>query len=364
MRRYQWNYILVFLLLLLVLYTTWSLVDLEIANVDRIRAYDRNHGDHLRATQDGPPSPLKAADSREDPDFYTVKRFITLYNISAPSTADFKCVNIRINPPTPICIYDEWSDMYISHDLQETGLWEPHVLTDFQDALRRDRTLGLIDVGANIGMYTLIAANMGHDVVAIEPFEDSIYRLHKSAILSKTQERILVLKNAVADRRTLAFLRTSGNNQGDTRVVLDAQPCIGSCPKVVKTILLDDLRFVLTFSRAILKIDSQGYEHVAFQHASKLFEQVFIPYIYMEWIVMRDHYVRPNHTSTDKDLVENLLGFLYDRDYRPYRLDAEGATVLHRRAWQTWPNDVVWRRLPVQDEYSKLLRNHFLNWPL
>ena len=52
----------------------------------------------------------------------------------------------------------------MSHDLAHTGLWEPHVLFDFQDVLRRDSSLGVIDIGANIGVYSLLAAAMDHQV--------------------------------------------------------------------------------------------------------------------------------------------------------------------------------------------------------
>ena len=52
----------------------------------------------------------------------------------------------------------------MSHDLAYTGLWEPHVLYDFQDVLLRDSSLGVIDIGANIGVYTLLPAAMGHQV--------------------------------------------------------------------------------------------------------------------------------------------------------------------------------------------------------
>ncbi len=64
-----------------------------------------------------------------------------------------------------VCLYETWRDIYVSHDLSSTGLWEPHVLFDFQDVLKRDSSLGVIDIGANIGMYTLLAAQMGHQVV-------------------------------------------------------------------------------------------------------------------------------------------------------------------------------------------------------
>lgn len=65
------------------------------------------------------------------------------------------------------------------------------------------------------------------------------------------------------------------------------KPCIGSCSEKVQTILLDDLLEVVTFDRAVIKIDSQGFEHRSFQHAEKLLDAVYVPYIYMEWLLMK-----------------------------------------------------------------------------
>ena len=53
----------------------------------------------------------------------------------------------------------------MSHDLLYTGRWEPHVVSDYQDVLRRDSSLGVIDIGANIGVFTLLAAAMNHKVI-------------------------------------------------------------------------------------------------------------------------------------------------------------------------------------------------------
>ena len=78
-----------------------------------------------------------------------------------------------------MCLYESWRDKYVSHDLAHTGLWEPHVLLDFQDVLRRDSSLGVIDIGANIGVYSLLAAAMHHQVNIswIEICENDYYLL-------------------------------------------------------------------------------------------------------------------------------------------------------------------------------------------
>ncbi len=140
-------------------------------------------------------------------------------------------------------------------------------------------------------------------------------------------------------------------------------PCIGSCPQTVNSILLDDLLEVITFSRVVIKIDIQGYEHRTFQHAERLLNTIYVPYIYMEWIVMRDYYIAANHTSHDKTMVQDMIKMFLNRNYRPYELDAHGARVLDPNKWFDWPVDLVWRMKPSKKEYGKLLSNHFRIWP-
>ena len=41
------------------------------------------------------------------------------------------------------------------------------------------------DTGANIGLYSLIAARMGHEVVAVEPYKQNLHHFHKAVQLGK-----------------------------------------------------------------------------------------------------------------------------------------------------------------------------------
>lgn len=310
--------------------------------------FERDHSIVLKQEESPPSSAEKLCD---------------VYNISKDYKADFKCIETRTNPPTAVCIYEAWRDMYISHDLEETGLWEPQVLYDIQEVLIKDPNIGFIDVGAHIGYYTLIAANMGHKVLAVEPFYESCYRLHRSLVIQGTYGRVKLLHNAVADRRVLATIHPSGNNQGDTRIDMVTKPCIGSCLPTVRTILLDDLLEVINFTRAVMKLDIQGFEHKAFQHATKLLDQIHVSYIFMEWMVMRGYHVSGEQTSSDHYLVEDMLLMLFQRNYRPYALSADGGHALDPALWDQWPNDIVWHRMLDTEEQRRIMRNHYLNWP-
>lgn len=68
-------------------------------------------------------------------------------------------------------------------------MWEPHIAHDFLEALNRDPNCGVIDIGANIGFYTMLAASAGHRVIAIEPYLESIHRIHRAAVVEKVQNR-------------------------------------------------------------------------------------------------------------------------------------------------------------------------------
>ena len=138
-----------------------------------------------------------------------------------------KCVNTRTDPVFPVCLYDRWKDVFISRDLETTGLWEPHVVSDIQEVLKKDKNLGFIDAGANIGFYSLLAAKMGHPVVAIEPYMENIKRFDKAVEVAGLQNDIVLLENAISDVRTDATLYQTGDNQGDIRVRLEAPPCVG-----------------------------------------------------------------------------------------------------------------------------------------
>lgn len=286
-----------------------------------------------------------------------------IYNITQPLKADFKCIRTRTVPSVTVCLHSQWHDKFISHDLEDTGQWEPQVADDFLEMLRRDRNAGVLDVGANIGYYTLLAAKLGHKAVAVEPLVDNILRIHRSAQIEQLFDKITVVRNAVADVRTSGTVRTSGDNQGDTRVELGVEPCQGSCPPTVNTVLLDDLVSVTNFKRAVMKVDIQGYEHKAFKHAAVLFKHVNITYVFMEWLVMKEFSVLKAEYQSDVKLIEELVEFFFLRNYRPYSLSSDGGRMLDRNNWPHWPNDIVWHLMPDNDIKSVLLKNHFYKWP-
>lgn len=71
----------------------------------------------------------------------------------------------------PIYVFNEFTDMYISHDVHHTGAWDP---TTTNILIKELHSMdGFIDIGANIGVFTLHAAHMGKYVIAVEPSQEN-----------------------------------------------------------------------------------------------------------------------------------------------------------------------------------------------
>lgn len=71
----------------------------------------------------------------------------------------------------------------------------------FMDIVNAHPDWLVIDIGAQIGQFSLFAAKLGRDVVAIEPFFDNIIRFHKAVVNEGLEQRIRLITNAISDER-------------------------------------------------------------------------------------------------------------------------------------------------------------------
>ena len=69
----------------------------------------------------------------------------------------------------------------------------------FVKILTNAPTSVVVDVGANIGYYTLLSAALGHAVVSFEPNPANILRICDSLRLNDYRDHVHVFQNAVSD---------------------------------------------------------------------------------------------------------------------------------------------------------------------
>ncbi|XP_041363318.1 uncharacterized protein LOC121378971 isoform X2 [Gigantopelta aegis] len=264
------------------------------------------------------------------------------YNLKqAVKRTDINCTVSKTVPSFPICIHDPLTDKYITGALLSSGVWEPYITKVFQIALEKHPNAILIDIGANIGYYSFLAAGMGHDVIALEPVLENAERFHKGTQLGRFLDNVHLLKNAMSDRHQTVCMTTNKENQGGLRVVENG------CDQEVmtSTITMDDLLYLIPPTEAIIKIDIEGYECKAMSESAHFFKRIFVPYIFMEWQNMFAK--RRNSAPCPGKAMQQLANTLSHYGYLPYEVRT-GIEMQIQQSSTTWRiGDVYWRHRSV-----------------
>ena len=267
-----------------------------------------------------------------------------VYNLTTDISAfPYPCMQTTyVKPEATVCPYPDEQDKTVSKAIHAKLPWEKDLFNELKHWLAMDPQRVFIDLGAHIGTYTLPLATMGHHVIAVEPNLESVYRLHKAAALANLTERITVLANAVSNQRLPTRLHRPKDNQAGTMSKPVYDP-IGNYDNMdhAKSIYLNDLVMFCDFNTAIMKIDIMGYEHRAFRWADVLFDRVFIPYVQMEWRLVKAAALQDNE-SEDYALFMYMIDFFRHRQYVP-RVPIKG-TRLNLTDWELWPPYVAWTK--------------------
>jgi FkbM family methyltransferase len=161
-------------------------------------------------------------------------------------------------------MYTSANDLHVGVHVREAKIYEPAVTSLFREHLRPG--MRVIDVGANIGWFSCLAAHLvGRDgkVAAIEPGVLNAKQLLMSGLRNGWQH-LEVLQVAASDRlETLVY-----SKQGSNGVV--------QAPENVEEALSGEIVFGITLDRVLgdgerwdlIKVDVEGYEHKVLRGAS------------------------------------------------------------------------------------------------
>ena len=117
-----------------------------------------------------------------------------------------------------MCIYHQWEvrDTCISKAVARGAAWEPALTGTMLRTLfaHRAERARLIDIGANIGFYTLAAGAAGFDVHAFEPVPRNAAMLQMSLERNGLEKRVRLATFAVSDAPKALLMGRSNRNQG------------------------------------------------------------------------------------------------------------------------------------------------------
>ena len=249
----------------------------------------------------------------------------------------------KIGLTIDLCAYNKENDEYVSGLIMRTGKWEPTSTSALETLFALDPTLNLIDIGANIGVYSLLAAKWGRKAVAVEANPNNAEKLMVSAVVNKMDGRITVVNNAVSDDHSKVRMIVDKVNKGGSIIVTNkaSNKSRSGIPKGreefvadVQTLFMDDLLSVITFTKAVMKIDVEGYEAIALSKSAGLFTKVNICFVFMEW-----HWLVAEKKGGDQFVFD----YFTSMGYKPYKQATfqEPPLTTH---YTTWPFDVFWKK--------------------
>ncbi|XP_060589275.1 uncharacterized protein LOC132744543 [Ruditapes philippinarum] len=229
----------------------------------------------------------------------------------------------------PICIHDPELDEVISGHIIKTGTWEPNYLYTVGTVLKMNQEIEFLDLGCNIGVYTILAAQLGHKGIAVDPNRANLRLLTKSLSLGGFRDKITLLWNAVSDLRENVTLTDIIGNIGATFVETGTLENVDNEHKAF-SILLDDLIPLFTGKTVFIKMDVEMYELRTLLGGENFFKEVGVEYVLMEWLYHRQH-------DTGKDIIDFMTKYgLYPH------VNAHHNTKLEPENYQSWPGNVLW----------------------
>ncbi|HLG89112.1 MAG TPA: FkbM family methyltransferase [Alphaproteobacteria bacterium] len=245
----------------------------------------------------------------------------------APSPpAEPTIITLKPSPSLRMIVHSRF-DRYISPQIAATGSWEPFETELVQRFLRPGDCF--VDIGANIGWYTIIAAaRVGSrgQVYAFEPAAEN-FELAAQNVALNGLSNVRLERAAVSDQPGSATLFLSTENLGDHRLYESAEE---RSSETVPVICLDAYFADKPGSIRLVKMDTQGSEAKIFAGLSPdlIRERDIEAFIFEYW---------PKGLvgagSSPKDFMERLkaLGlrcYVIQEDYRgldPIDIDVLGA---------------------------------------
>jgi len=135
------------------------------------------------------------------------------------------CIRARINHTAfPVCVYTSEEDEYVSNSFLIGDYWEEENVRLIMRVMEAYPRFVFIDIGANIGAYTLAVAHMRRHVIAVEPNLRTVQLLAQSVYLGGVSGYVTLLNNAISDEHTTLRMGLYLRNRGSA-YLLNADNC-------------------------------------------------------------------------------------------------------------------------------------------
>lgn len=186
-----------------------------------------------------------------------------------------------------------------------------------------DKKRDVIDVGANIGFYTVLFAKKlnGKKVLSIEPTVNALQRLYRNIKLNNIEKNVIVFEGAASNHVGITEIKTIDGREEYSTLGEWKHPSISEEKYIfqrtkVKTI--DEIVNQYSLDPGFMKVDVEGMEHFVFEGSKKILENNR-PVILSE---LSNYLLKKNGSS-----AKGIINFIKSYEYDVYDLNAPNAPI-------------------------------------
>ncbi|XP_052761581.1 uncharacterized protein LOC128204232 [Mya arenaria] len=195
------------------------------------------------------------------------------------------------------------------------------------------KDMSFLDLGCNIGAFTIPIAKLGRRVIAFDANKENLKMLATSLHLGGLDQNVTLIWNGISNETKYVHLVPSTNNVGGTKIEQsDMQSPIDNENNII-TIKLDDMLTQLGSGPFFMKMDIESHEAMALRGAVAFFNEIDVRYIMMEWMHYKD--------TEDKSEGSFITDFLFKNSFIPCRI-SDSKELVMEDAYSSWPTDILW----------------------
>lgn len=213
-------------------------------------------------------------------------------------TGRLELITTRTLHPFVMSVLPRSIDSGVGEKLRLEGTWDPQVLGPFQFILQSkpcDADSFVIDVGANIGFFSLVSLSMGCDTAMFEVNPVALSAIRASLCINehiyrRRRQKFQLIPLAVSPLSSINFPVADIQNRRNTGG-MGTGDCNDGKVKCheVKTVQLDNFMYgpMKSFSKTkirVLKVDVEGFEGDVLKTMSQVFEKNDVENILFESI--------------------------------------------------------------------------------
>ena len=185
---------------------------------------------------------------------------------------------------------------YISKAIMKDKNWENSQTKLILEALNyysnktniTNEDIYILDIGANIGWYSITLGKYGYNIISFEPSNINNYILNKNYCLNK-EINITIINKGLYNKEEKCDLYNEIANLGNGMTICDKNSSLPTnlIPNKTGEIILTRLRNYIPFlsekNLVLIKIDIEGSEGKAIEGGIELITKYHVPFIFLEF---------------------------------------------------------------------------------